>query len=135
MGLTRHARRGSTMSEHVARPCQHIETLAALDDAIAQSHERPVLLFKHSLTCGASYQANEEVRAFLGSTESAPFCGIVVVQHSRPVSNAIVERLGVRHESPQALVLRDGHVVWHASHGRVRADSLREAIAAADAPA
>ena len=45
--------------------CQHIETLAALDDVVKQSYGGPVLIFKHSLTCGTSAHANDEVRAFL----------------------------------------------------------------------
>jgi bacillithiol system protein YtxJ len=113
--------------------CQHIETIAALDAAVAQSYERPVLLLKHSLTCGMSAHANEEVRAFLAGAENTPVCGLIVVQHARPVSNAVVERFGIRHESPQALLLRDGRVVWHASHWHVTARSLEDAIAAANA--
>ena len=112
-------------------PCHHLETLAALDEAVARSHEAPVLLFKHSLSCGVSAHANEEVRAFLAGADNTPLCGIIVVQHARPVSNAVVERFGVRHESPQALLLRDGRVVWHASHWRVNAKTLHDAVEAA----
>jgi bacillithiol system protein YtxJ len=116
--------------------CQHIETLAALDATVAQSHDRPVLLFKHSLTCGTSAHANDELRAFLGGGgENIPVCGLIVVQHARPVSSAVVERFGVRHESPQALLLRDGRVVWHASHWRITARALEDAIVAANAQA
>jgi bacillithiol system protein YtxJ len=111
-------------------PCHHLETLAALDEVVAQSHEAPVLIFKHSLTCGASAQANDEVRAFLGGADNVPHCGIIIVQHARPVSNAVVERFGIRHESPQALLLRDGRVVWHASHWRVNAKTLHDAVEA-----
>jgi bacillithiol system protein YtxJ len=115
--------------------CQHIETLAALDAVVTESFDRPVLLFKHSLTCGMSAHANDEVRAFLAGAENTPLCGLIVVQHARPVSNAVVERFGVRHESPQALLLRDGRVVWHASHWKVTARSLEDAIVAANAEA
>ena len=62
-------------------------------------------------------------------------CGLIVVQHARPVSNAVVERFGVRHESPQALLLRDGRVVWHASHWRDHRAGLEDAITAANAQA
>lgn len=113
---------------------QSLHTVADLDAAIASSHERPVLLFKHSLTCGISAQADDQVRQFLDATGAGVLCGLVVVQRSRPVSAAIVERLGVRHESPQALLLRDGRVVWHASHWRVNASALQEAVRAANAP-
>jgi bacillithiol system protein YtxJ len=37
-------------------------------------------------------------------------------------------RLGVRHETPQALLIRDRRVVWSASHFRVTADAVAKAI-------
>jgi bacillithiol system protein YtxJ len=43
---------------------------------------------------------------------------IVTVQTHRDISNAVTARLGVRHETPQALLIQDGRVVWSASHFR-----------------
>jgi bacillithiol system protein YtxJ len=40
-------------------------------------------------------------------------------------------KLGVRHETPQALLIRDRQVVWAASHFRVTADAMLAAITAA----
>jgi hypothetical protein len=34
----------------------------------------------------------------------------------------------VRHETPQALLVRDGTLVWSASHYRVTADAMSRAI-------
>jgi bacillithiol system protein YtxJ len=108
-----------------------LNTLAALDAALQRSHDVPVLLFKHSASCGVSAVADEQVRQFLDTTGAGVLCGIVVVQRARGVSDAIVERFGVRHESPQALLVREGRVVWHASHWRVTASALRDALSAA----
>jgi monothiol bacilliredoxin len=38
----------------------------------------------------------------------------------------------VRHESPQALLLAGGEVVWHASHGSIRAEALASALESAE---
>jgi spore coat polysaccharide biosynthesis protein SpsF len=54
--------------------------------------------------------------------------GMVTVQTHRAVSNAVSARLGVRHETPQALLIRDGRVVWSASHFRVTASAVDDAI-------
>jgi bacillithiol system protein YtxJ len=35
----------------------------------------------------------------------------------------------VRHESPQALVLRGGEVVWHDSHYGIQVEALNQAVA------
>jgi bacillithiol system protein YtxJ len=40
------------------------------------------------------------------------------------VSDAAARRLGVRHETPQALLLRDEKVVWNASHFSITASAL-----------
>jgi bacillithiol system protein YtxJ len=40
------------------------------------------------------------------------------------VSDAAAQRLGIRHETPQAILLRDGRVVWNASHFRITAIEL-----------
>ena len=46
------------------------------------------------------------------------------IQSARAVSDEIERRLRVRHESPQVLLIRDGRVVWSASHYRVTAAAV-----------
>jgi bacillithiol system protein YtxJ len=53
---------------------------------------------------------------------------LVVVQRARDVSNEIESRTGVRHESPQAIILRNGKAVWNASHWSVTADAVEQAL-------
>ena len=104
---------------------------AALVD---ESSTRPVLVFKHSNACPISSRAHEEVRKLVdsgGGDASDYGFGMIVVQEARAVSNAVEEALGVRHETPQALVVRDGKVVWHASHFDITRDRLAEALGAA----
>ena len=47
----------------------------------------------------------------------------------RSLSLDVSERTGVMHESPQALLLQTGRVLWHASHGAITVASLGEAFA------
>ncbi len=86
------------------------------------------LLFKHSLVCPVSAAAFNEYRHFLaqGSVPTA----WLDVRGQRQLSQAVEARTGVRHESPQALLLEAGAVVWHASHGDITRDSLRAAVGA-----
>jgi bacillithiol system protein YtxJ len=44
------------------------------------------------------------------------------------VSDEIARRSGVRHQSPQAILLREGKPVWDASHIGITVDSLLAAI-------
>jgi bacillithiol system protein YtxJ len=104
--------------------------LAELEQVITDSHVKPVLLFKHSYTCGISAEALDELRAHLDGRASAAEVryAMVTVQTHRDVSNAIASRLGVRHETPQAILVHGGRAVWSASHFRVNAAELTKAL-------
>jgi bacillithiol system protein YtxJ len=110
----------------IARP-QRIEDL---DRLLAQTAERPLLLFKHSLTCGTSAEALDELIEHLNEDKLDARYAIVTVQSHRELSNAVSARLGIRHETPQALLIRDGRVIWSASHFRVTAAAVQSAIRA-----
>jgi bacillithiol system protein YtxJ len=99
-----------------------------LERALASSDERPLLLFKHSFTCGISAEALDELVAHLTTHQSNASYAMVTVQTHREVSNAVARKLGVRHETPQALLIRGGRVVWSASHFRVTAKAVDAAL-------
>ncbi|MBU6367872.1 MAG: bacillithiol system redox-active protein YtxJ [Gemmatimonadetes bacterium] len=88
--------------------------------------DAPVLVFKHSRTCPVSHAAHAELEAFRRSHAAVPV-RVVVVQDERPLSAALAAGTGVRHESPQALLLHRGAVRWHASHGAITAARLAAA--------
>ncbi|HJR59819.1 MAG TPA: bacillithiol system redox-active protein YtxJ [Vicinamibacterales bacterium] len=97
---------------------------AALEAAIAESRERPVLIFKHSRTCGISAEAFDELHEHLAEVSPGASYNLITVQSHRAVSDEAAARLGVRHETPQAILLRDGVPVWKASHFRITAKEL-----------
>jgi len=100
-----------------------------LDRLLEDSTHRPVLLFKHSYSCGTSAEALDELIAHLDEKRRHDTdYAVVTVQTHREISNAVSARLGVRHETPQALLIRDRRVVWSASHFRVTADAVAKAL-------
>lgn len=105
-----------------------LNTLQDLDAALARSMTTPVLLFKHSTTCGLSAMAAEEVADLLTGAAIDADVYVVDVRGGRQVSNAIAERLKIRHESPQVLLVQDGVVRWHRSHASVTAASIARAL-------
>ena len=105
-----------------------------LEQLLETSKTDPVLIFKHSTQCSISGQVHEEFAQFADSNPEAT-SGIVLVIEDRKLSNAIAERFGVRHESPQALIVKDGRVVWHASHWSITAGSLSDALRSYAQPA
>lgn len=102
--------------------------VSSLDAAIAESRQRPVLLFKHSRFCGVSCEALDELQSHIEGAPVDVAYHVITVQTDRPVSDAVAQRLGLRHETPQAILLRDGKVVWNASHFRITASQLDQAL-------
>jgi bacillithiol system protein YtxJ len=113
---------------------KELATLEDLDAAMAVSATQPILIYKHSLTCGTSGVAYEEVIELVEGSMPPGTAYIVRVQTARDVSWAIEERTGIRHESPQALLIVDGRVVWHASHFRVTGRAISAALGKLHAP-
>jgi bacillithiol system protein YtxJ len=106
--------------------------LVAIDEIaplVEASKQQPVLFFKHSLTCPVSDSAFREYLAFLADRSDDAAYTLIEIQNARPVSNHVAEATGVRHESPQAILLRDGKPVWHASHWKITRQALAAALA------
>ena len=107
---------------------QLIATTEAVDQALAPAAGR-VLIFKHSLTCPISSGAFREFQSFLASgAPQGVAVKLIEVQNARPASNRVAEVTGVRHESPQALLIEDGAVRWHRSHHQITAQALKAAV-------
>ena len=105
-----------------------IGTVTQLEELLI-STDGPLLLYKHSTTCGRSAFAYEEVLDVLSELESRVRVALIRVQTARVVSNEIARRFGIRHESPQVILLWDGKPVWRASHYGVTAEGIRAALA------
>jgi bacillithiol system protein YtxJ len=99
-----------------------LASLTSLDDFVAKLGGEPGVLFKHSDSCGVSSRAYSEM-----SRLPCPI-GLVVVQRARKVSDEIEKRWHVSHETPQVLIVRDGTVVWNASHFQVKAADVEAAL-------
>ncbi len=112
------------MSERAGQtgPFVALENTQALEDLFRLSHDHPVILFKHSLTCPISSAAYAEMSRLTNEV------ALVVVQRVRDVSREVETRTGIRHESPQAIILRGGHAVWNASHWRITSDAVEQAM-------
>lgn len=95
-----------------------IHDIEELDTLIEKSNEQSVVLFKHSTTCPISSGVYQEI------SKADADINIIVIQNSRSLSTALAERTGIRHESPQAMILKDEKVVYHASHYDVTADEV-----------
>jgi len=99
-----------------------LDSEESLESLFQRSHAEPVILFKHSNSCGISSGVFNEVSQINGDVN------LIIVQNARNISNAVAERTGIRHESPQAIVLKQGKPVYHASHYDITAEALDSAV-------
>ena len=99
-----------------------VENKEALESLLADSKARPVVVFKHSNSCPISSFAYREMQKFDGEVN------LLEIQSARDVSGELAKITGVKHESPQVIVLHNGKAVWNASHFDVRASAVAEAL-------
>ena len=105
-----------------------LNNIEELDGALAESHSRPILLFKHSLTCSISRHAFDELRSYLNTADPRISYKLITVQTAREVSDEAASRLKLEHQSPQAILVRNGRELWNASHYDITVSALDQAI-------
>ena len=100
-----------------------LEHLSSKSDVDGLLREVTAIVFKHSTMCSVSARAHEEVVKFLDSHPERKIYKVRVIEE-RSVSDYIEDATGVRHASPQILVLRSGEVAWMGSHFGVTAEAI-----------
>jgi bacillithiol system protein YtxJ len=106
-----------------------ISELAQLEDIQKESHQHPVLIFKHSTRCSISATALGRLERQWQQTEVGdlkPYYLDLIAY--RPISNHVAEQFGVWHESPQVLLIRNGASVYNASHYDISFESIKEML-------
>jgi bacillithiol system protein YtxJ len=98
-----------------------IDNHAALENLLTDSTNKPVIVFKHSNACPISARAYREM-------ETLDNVNLLEVQSARAISNEVADLTGIRHETPQVIILRDGKAVWNASHFDVVAADVMKAV-------
>lgn len=99
-----------------------------LEEILKRSHREPVLLFKHSTQCSRSAGVIDDFEAFAQGNPAVP-CGLILVIEDRDVSDEVEDRFGIRHESPQAILVVQEKPTWHASHWKITEDAIEAAMA------
>ena len=99
-------------------PWKQLDKLEQLEEIAANSHKIPQLIFKHSTTCGISRMV---LNLFNDTYDASNKADVYILDlHSyRNISNAVAEKFGVLHQSPQLLVIKGGIISHHASHGAI----------------
>lgn len=88
-----------------------------LEQAIKNSYQNRVAIFKHSTSCFISKTVLRNFEKEIENSEennvSFYFLDLLAF---RPISNKIAEDFEIRHESPQLIVIENGKAINNASH-------------------
>ncbi len=102
-----------------------LEKEEELDTIISLSKSRPQLIYKHSTRCSISSMVKSRLERSGPPPETMDFYFLDLIRH-RGLSNKIAEVFGVRHESPQVLLVREGRCVYDESHTAIQMQDLHE---------
>ena len=87
-----------------------------LKEIIEESKTKLVVVFKHSTRCGISRGVLSKFeKATDSKVENVAFYYLDLLKY-RNISNEIASLLSVYHQSPQAILIKNGEVVTHNSH-------------------
>ena len=114
----------------MATPWQPLTEANQLASLVQESHEHPVLIFKHSTTCSISAAAKAKIErqwpeASLPADSALYYLDLL---RFRPISAQLAQEFGVQHESPQLLLIQDGKCTYHASHMGIRLSEVGASI-------
>lgn len=107
---------------------QELKTEEQLESITEQSHVKPQLIFKHSTRCGISRMVKTQFeRNYEVDPQDAGVHYLDLIAF-RDVSNSIANKFDVIHESPQLIILKNGKVQKHESHGAINDLPLKQII-------
>ena len=101
--------------------------VAQLDEVVTASATQTCVIFKHSTRCIVSRTALKQFEMEYVVNEDLKLYFLDLLSH-RDISNAIAERFGVEHQSPQIVVIKSGEVVYHTSHSSIDATVLERYV-------
>ncbi len=117
----------SEPKEEKVMPWLPLTTIDQLDAIADQSKTKTQLIFKHSTRCGISRMVMNQFVSAYDVDVNADLHYLDLLNY-RDVSNEVGFKFQVMHQSPQLLVLRNGVVVAHDSHGAINEMNLERFV-------
>ncbi|MEL6945699.1 MAG: bacillithiol system redox-active protein YtxJ [Bacteroidota bacterium] len=118
----------SAQQEDLLGDWKVLNDLSQLDQLVTDSHNKPVVLFKHSIRCGTSSMMKHQLEGNWNfDAQDLDFYYLDLINY-RAISNEIADRFGVVHQSPQIIVLKEGKAIYDTSHHMISVEGIRSAI-------
>lgn len=111
-----------------ALPWLELNTISQLQTIKEASATKTQIIFKHSTSCGISRMVMKQFVADFQFSENQVDLYYLDLLAYREVSNTVASTFNIVHESPQILVIKNGVVVCHDSHGSINDLDLKQFI-------
>ncbi|NOY46774.1 MAG: bacillithiol system redox-active protein YtxJ [Chlorobi bacterium] len=126
MGFFSNLFKASEPKETKLLPWIAFTDLQQIQEIKEQSKNKTQVVFKHSTSCGISRMVlNRFVDAYSLTENDLDLYYLDLLSY-RNISNEVGYTFQVMHESPQLLVIKNGVVVVHSSHGGVNTIDLND---------
>ncbi len=106
----------------------NLTELNQLDQLIEESNQTPVVIFKHSRSCSISAAALGRLERNWNLENGAKAYFLDLLAY-RELSNAIAEKFGVFHQSPQVLIVDHGKAIYDRSHFDINFNDIKGQLA------
>jgi bacillithiol system protein YtxJ len=104
-----------------------LQSIEKLDELINDKSGEAHLFFKHSTRCGISSMAKSKFEREWDNESKINLWYLDLLNY-REISGAIAEKLGVYHQSPQAILIQNGEVLYQETHGSIDAKEILKKI-------
>ncbi len=99
-----------------------ITNMDALEHLVTESEQELTIVFKHDPHCGISAAAYRQMSQLSGAV------ALIDVAEHNDVAQELAARTGIKHESPQVIVLDHGKAIWSASLYEITSKAVARAV-------
>ena len=103
---------------------QFLTTPQQVDEFLRQ---HPTAAIFKAGTCHKTSETFRDIEPLLEARAGLPL-GVIRVLEARPASNHVAEMTGIRHESPQIVLFKDGRAVFDRDNWDITAEAVQEAL-------
>ncbi len=105
-----------------------LETEESLNELIKESFQAPQLIFKHSTRCSISHLALSRLEREWSLDSSALKPHYLDLLKFRNISNLVASEFQVEHQSPQALIIKNGVCAYSETHNAISSSDFHDLL-------
>ena len=90
--------------------------------------KKPQVILKHNTTCPISKGVLDRLQEEKGTIQGVGNIYLLDLLSNRELSNAIAERFGVAHQSPQVLLVKNGRCAYNEWGFDITSEAIRNAV-------